>query len=58
MSNKVEIPAPILYYLKQIEASKNKQERFEYLMKLEEIRDFVSGCLDKYKLEYRTKDLK
>jgi hypothetical protein len=38
-----------------IEGSKNKQERFEYMMKLSEIKDFVEETMKKYQLEFVSK---
>lgn len=46
------IPAPIIYFLKQMENSKNKNEKYEYFIKLREIENYIHKSLDKYKLEF------
>jgi len=48
----VEIPAPILYYIKEVENNKNPQYKYEYLCKLKVIYDYIGRILKKYEVEF------
>lgn len=50
----IEVPAQIAYWMKMSDSAKNRQERYEYLVKLDEIKKQIQSHLDKYVLEYST----
>ena len=50
--NKLELPSQLEYFIRQMEQTKNRQQRYEYFLKIKEIRDHLSKTLDKYKLEF------
>ena len=49
---KVELPAQILYFINQIETSKNQQHKYEYFQKLKEVHIEIGKVLDKHKGEF------
>ena len=49
---KLELPSQLEYFIRQMEQTKNKQERYEYFLKIKEIRNHLTKTLDKYKLEF------
>lgn len=50
--NKVELPAQVEYWMKQIESTSNKSTKYEYYVKIKELRDHLDKTLNKYKLEF------
>ncbi len=49
---KLELPAQLDYYIKQMEQSKNRQQKYEYFLKIKEIKNHLDKILEKYKLEF------
>jgi hypothetical protein len=51
VSNNIELPAQIQYYISCIERAKNKTERLEYYAKLRSVYEQIGVVISKHKLE-------